>query len=203
MPRSFSRRRTRFIIHWCLNPRGTRSDEAINYNLMSWGYWSYSFVPAISRYKWLETRHMVNVCNRWAHNHVDDLQHAFFNGVGFESWENIWGIWNQITPQDAEALRRIAAIERQYKMLVSAAWEPHVHTEQFGIFASKWPQGDRTLWTIVNRNHYPVTGVQLRLPVEQGAKYFEVWHGVDWFHGRTQENRSSRFRWRQMDTEPC
>jgi gamma-glutamyl hercynylcysteine S-oxide synthase len=159
---------------------GPASDEQINYNLMSWGYWNYGFVPAISRYKWLESRHMVNVCNRWAHNHTDDLQYAFFNGVGFESWENIWGIWNQLTPRDAEALRRIAAIERQYKdLLVSAAWEPHVRTEQFGIFASKWPQGDRTLWTMVNRNHYPATGVQLRLPVEPGAKYFDVWHGVE------------------------
>ena len=43
---------------------------------------------------------------------TDDLQYAFFNGVGYESWENIWGIWNQITPRDAEALRRVAAIER-------------------------------------------------------------------------------------------
>ena len=183
---------------------GLASDEQINYNLMSWGYWSNSFVPAISRYKWLEARHMVNVCNRWAHNHVDDLQHAFFNGVGFESWENIWGIWNQLTPRDAEALRRIATIERGYKdLLISASWEPHVRTEQFGIFASKWPQGDRTLWTIVNRNHYPVTGVQLRLPVEPGAKYFDVWHGVELVPTVDAGDRCCRFRWRPMDTEPC
>ena len=68
----------------------------------------------MSRYKWLEPRHMVNLSNRWAHDHIDDLQEAFFNGIGFESWENIWGIWNQITPRDGEALRRIAAIERAY-----------------------------------------------------------------------------------------
>lgn len=60
--------------------------------------------------KWLESHHMVNICNRWARNRTDDLQHAFFNGVGFESWENIWGIWNGITPRDAEAVRRIAKI---------------------------------------------------------------------------------------------
>ena len=58
---------------------------------------------------------MVHISNRWAHDHQDDLQHAFFNGIGFESWENIWGIWNQLTPRDAEALRRIATlIERAF-----------------------------------------------------------------------------------------
>ena len=55
---------------------------------------------------------MVNVCDRWNRDKTDDLQFAFFNGVGYESWENIWGIWNQITPRDAEALRRVAKIER-------------------------------------------------------------------------------------------
>jgi len=36
---------------------------------------------------------MVHISDRWAHDHIDDLQSAFFNGAGFESWENIWGIW--------------------------------------------------------------------------------------------------------------
>jgi iron(II)-dependent oxidoreductase len=90
----------------------------LGYNSLSWGYWNYTFVPSVSRYKWLETRHMVNLSNRWAHNHLDDLQEAFFNGTGFESWENVWGIWNQMTPRDAEALRRTATIERAYAPLL-------------------------------------------------------------------------------------
>ena len=63
---------------------------------------------------------MVNVCDRWARDKTDDLQSAFFNGVGYESWENVWGIWNGITPRDAEALRRISKIERRFaELLVS------------------------------------------------------------------------------------
>jgi hypothetical protein len=41
----------------------------------------------------LESRHLVNICRRWGRDKTDDLQHAFFNGVGYVSWEDIWGIW--------------------------------------------------------------------------------------------------------------
>jgi formylglycine-generating enzyme required for sulfatase activity len=181
MPRTFRTASDALHHPLALEPEGgLGADEMVNYNSMTWGYWQYSFVPSISRYKWLETRHMVNICNRWAHNHLDDLQFAFFNGVGFESWENIWGIWNQLTPRDSEALRRIATIERGYSdLLVSPRWEPHVQTVNFGIFASMWPGDGRTLWTIVNRNAYSVVGDQLRVPAEKGARYFDLWHGTE------------------------
>ena len=138
---------------------GPASDEMLNWNNMTWGYWRYGFVPTVSRYKWLEPRHMVNISNRWAHDHTDDLQFAFFNGIGFESWENVWGIWNGLTPRDAEALRRIALIERFNKsLLVSQDWQPHVLMHQYGVFASMWPTTAETLWTIVNRNPYATDG---------------------------------------------
>jgi hypothetical protein len=159
---------------------GLASDEAVAWNSMSWGYWHYDFVPSISRYKWLDTRHMVNICNRWAHDHVDDLQHAFFNGTGFESWENIWGIWNQMTPRDAESLRRISLVERAFaQQLTSPEWEPHTPTRIQGVFASKWPTAKQTLWTLVNRNPYAVAGGQLRIPTMLGAHYYDLWNGVE------------------------
>ena len=159
---------------------GPASDEMLAWNTMSWGYWKYDFVPTISRYKWLEPRHMVNISDRWNHDHTDDLQFAFFNGIGFESWENVWGIWNGIKPRDAEALRRIAIIERSNaKLLVSPGWEPHTPTRTYGVFASKWPGDGSTLWTIVNRNHYAVEGRQLVIPHVDGMRYFDLWNGVE------------------------
>jgi len=93
-------------------PEGGPSDEALAWNVMTWGQYQFPFTPLVDKYKWLEPRHMVNISDRWKRDKTDDLQFAFFNGVGWESWENIWGIWNGITPRDAEATRRIATIER-------------------------------------------------------------------------------------------
>jgi gamma-glutamyl hercynylcysteine S-oxide synthase len=148
-----------------LEPEGSPSaDEMLMWNNQSWGYWKYPFAPMVSKLKWLEPRHMINVCDRWARDKTDNLQAAFFNGVGYESWENIWGIWNQITPRDAEALRRVAYIERQFAdLLVAREWEPYAPTLQYGVFATRFPGEGRTLWTVVNRNEYDVGGEQIEV----------------------------------------
>jgi iron(II)-dependent oxidoreductase len=158
----------------------TGHDEVVGWNNLTWGYFwrSYTFVPGVSLMKWLEPRHMVNVCNRWARDKTDDLQYTFFNGTGYESWENVWGIWNGITERDSEALRRMATIERKFaRFLVSQDWEPHTPMLQYGIFASKWPLGGEALWTIVNRNQYNVSGRQLAVSNQPGVRYFDIYHG--------------------------
>ena len=144
---------------------------------MTWGYWKHEPIPVVSKYKWLEPRHMVNISERWARDRTDGLQSAFFNGVGYESWENVWGIWNQFTPRDAEALRRIATIERAMAdLLIDADWEPHVATLQPGIYASRF-QGDLgTLWLLVNRTDKTVAGDQLEVP--GGRRALDLWHGT-------------------------
>lgn len=154
--------------------------EALAWNNMSWGYWKYPFIPMISLYKWLEPRHMVNVCNRWARDKTDDLQYAFFNGVGYESWENIWGIWNQIDDRDAEALRRIAKLERGFAdLLVSREWEPHTPTLEYGVFASRFPGSQEGLWTFVNRNEFSLDGREIEVAYSPGVHYYDCWHGVE------------------------
>ncbi len=182
LPRSFETAADSFGHPLILEPEHTLAApfEALAWNLMTWGYWQYPVAPMISALKWLEPRHMVNVCDRWNHNKTDNLQYAFFNGVGYESWENVFGIWNQITPRDAESIRRVATIERAAAdFLVSPEWQPYAPTEQYGIYASRWPLGKRTLWTIVNRGQTDTDGPQLRLPLETGLRYFDLWHGVE------------------------
>ena len=161
-------------------PENLTVDLGLLWNNLSWGYWDYSFIPTVSKYKWLESRHMVNICRRWGRDKTDDLQHAFFNGVGYESWENIWGIWNQITPRDGEALRRLATIERAMAaLLVSSDWEPHTPTLQYGVFASKFPAQGQTLWTVVNRNEYDLAGRVMEVPHAAGTRYYDLWHGTE------------------------
>ena len=161
-------------------PEGGPSDEALSWNVMTWGQYQFPFIPMVDQYKWLETRHMVNISDRWATDKTNDLQYAFFNGVGWESWENIWGIWNGITPRDAEATRRVAAIERAVApFLVSPDWEPLAPTRNFGIYASRWPLGQQTVWTLVNRNAYDTEGPQMDVPATAGMRYFDLYHGVE------------------------
>ena len=161
-------------------PEGSPSDEALAWNLMTWGQYKFPFVPDVDKFKWLETRHMVNISDRWARDKTNDLQFAFFNGVGWESWESIWGIWNGITPRDAEATRRVATIERTVApFLVSAEWEPLYPMSRFGVFASRWPLAGDNVWTIVNRNEYDVTEEQMTVPAESGVHYYDLYHGVE------------------------
>ncbi len=155
-------------------------DEAVAWDLMTWGQYQYPFAPLVDRYKWLEPRHMVNISDRSNRNKTNNLQFAFFNGVGWESWESIWGNWNGITPRDGEAVRRVATIERAVaEYLVSADWEPMAPMLRYGVFASKWPLGGSIVWTIVNRNEYDVDGAQMEIPAGAGLRFFDLYHGVE------------------------
>ena len=161
-------------------PEQSPSDEDLSWDVMNWGQYNFPFIPMVDRYKWVETRHMVNISDRWAHDKTDDLQYAFFNGVGWESWENVWGIWNGITPRDAEATRRMATLERGVaKFLVSPGWEPLYPMLNYGVYASRWPLAQQTVWTIVNRASYDTSGEQITVPMTPGMRYFDLYHGVE------------------------
>lgn len=161
-------------------PEGGPADEALAWNVMTWGQYKFPFTPLVDKYKWLETRHMVNISDRWNRDKTDDLQFAFFNGVGWESWENIWGIWNGITPRDAEATRRVATIERGvWPFLISKDWEPMSPMLRYGVYASRWPLGGEAVWTVVNRNEYDVEGDQIEVAAKENLRYFDLYHGVE------------------------
>lgn len=160
------------------------SDEDVAWNLSSWWQESPSvyeqFAPKVDRYKWLEPRHIATVSERWSRDKTDMLQAAFFNGIGIESWENIFGFWNGLTAHDAEMLKRIAMVERAAApFLVSPDWEPFYPMRNFGVFASRWPLRSAALWTIVNRNEFAVEGHQMAVPYRPGARYFDLYHGIE------------------------
>ena len=166
-----------------LQPEGLPPEETLAWNEMSWGYWTYPFVPMVSRYKWLESRHMPVLTSGGRH-HLDGIQAAFFNGVGYADQEDVIGFHNGFTPREAEALRRVMKIERNFApLLVSPDWQPYARTLPDGVFASKFPGPDQTLWTLINRNDYEIRGRQIEISATPALRYFDLWHGVELFPG--------------------
>ncbi|KQV94631.1 SUMF1/EgtB/PvdO family nonheme iron enzyme [Pelomonas sp. Root1237] len=182
VPRAFfdaCERRGRYVV---LQPESTIScEEQLIWNVQSWGKKvPQDVVPVVAKFKWLEPRHMINLENRWSRDRNNDFQYCFFNGVGYNAWENVWGIWNGFTGRDAATLKRIATLYRGLApLLVSRDWRPYAPTLQAGVFASAFPLDARRLWTIVNRNEYAVDGEQLAVEHAEGTRYFDMWNGVE------------------------
>jgi len=169
-----------------LEPQFEPRDESLAWSNIGWNDWvtwegkEYPFVPMVDKTKWLEPRHTVNVTDRFTRDKTDSLQHSFFNGEGYAVLENLWGFWYGMNPNDAEALLRVARIERSMAAnLRSPEWEPHTPVLQAGVFASRFPAEASTLWTLVNRNEYTVKGAQLRVAHHPGVRYYDLWHGTE------------------------
>ncbi|HKE08159.1 MAG TPA: SUMF1/EgtB/PvdO family nonheme iron enzyme [Candidatus Acidoferrum sp.] len=172
--------------HLAFEPQFEIRDESLAWSTLGWNDWvtwedvPYPFTPMVSKTRWLEPRHMINVTDRFTRDKTDSLQHAFFNGSGYAMLENLWGFWYPMNPRDAEAVLRFTRIERALaENLVSPDWQPQTPTLQSGVFASKFPLPQRTLWTIVNRNEFDIDGAQLRVPYHPGLHYYDLWHGVE------------------------
>ena len=169
-----------------LEPQFDIRDESIAWGNLGWNDWvtwegkEYPFVPMVSKSKWLEPRHMINVTDRFTRDKTDSLQHAFFNGQGYATLDNLWGFWYGTTPHDAEAILRFTKIERTLaENLRSSNWEPHSPTLQAGIFASRFPAAANALWTVINRNEYESSGEQIRIAHHSGMHYYDLWHGTE------------------------
>jgi iron(II)-dependent oxidoreductase len=169
-----------------LEPQFQPRDASIAWTNISWNDWvtwegkQYPFVPMVNKNKWMEPRHTVSVTDRFTRDKTDSLQHAFFNGQGYATLENLWGFWYENNPHDAEALLRFTRIERvMADFLCSPGWEPHAPVLQAGVFASRFPAAKGTLWTVVNRNEYDVGGSEIEVLNRAGMHYYDLWHGTE------------------------
>src|SRR5579864_1254177 len=76
VPRAFRSASDQTGTYVAIEPEnGLPSEEALAWNTMTWGYWGETlpFIPLVSKYKWLEPRHMVHLCNRWDHDRIDRM----------------------------------------------------------------------------------------------------------------------------------
>ena len=131
----------------------------------AWGeHWAFATGPPVVDAKKYLThgKHNVNVVSRWTHNINRMVATAWFNGIGIESWENVWGSWAGKTPRAAQQIRVLAAMLRfagghehggtaqedapsSRALLRSALWEPYSpivrceNATQAQVYASTWP----------------------------------------------------------------
>jgi hypothetical protein len=145
--------------------------ESMNWNTMGWGYFfadhqdgmtgNYAYEPLIDKAKFLDPRgrRMTHVNDRWSIDRHDPMQIAHFNGVGYESWENVWGVFMSFTDRDGEALKRLQVV---WKYLGVAEfiqnyndWVPYTTDilGSHGVFTSRWQHANGfCAWTLVNRD---------------------------------------------------
>ena len=81
-----------------LEPQFQPRDESLAWTNLSWNDWvtwegkAYPFIPMVSKNKWLEVRHTVNITDRFTRDKTDSLQHAFFTRPGLRIARESLGI---------------------------------------------------------------------------------------------------------------
>jgi iron(II)-dependent oxidoreductase len=173
-------------------PEGGVPTAFLRNNPISWGYYfGYAHFPPVARAKFLEPRHMVQVCARWSLDRTAELQTAFFNGVGYVVWENVWGIWNGMTDRESESTKRAFKILRAFAFATtSPAWQPYFSgllpaRRLDGVFASEFPidNGDGGwFYTVISTATETKT---IMLPIKKHlerlgrVRVYDAYHGIE------------------------
>ena len=176
--------------------------ESAKWTTAGWGYFQtataedkisyrYEVAPGVDKLKWLDGRRMTHVCDRWSKNRTDPLQYAFFNAVGFESWENVWGVFMRFSDRDAEALKRVATLLRWlgHERFVQgyAEWEPYtpdLARDPGRPFAEGGPVASRfvhrsgdCVWLVVNRSPSSELA-EIDVSRCQGRRLYDLYRGA-------------------------
>lgn len=170
----------------CFNNSAT----GVGTDVMTWsGAYAYASqpFPMTLSFKVLEQRHMVHVLHRDGKDRTRAVQTSWFNGAGVHTWENVFGIWNGLTPRVAAATKAVTAFLRALAPLVqgqNTVWTPHTPvTTKPLLFASEFRNASHALWTLVNLDNVTdATGLTLSLPCGVGfADYawFDLWAGKE------------------------
>jgi sulfatase modifying factor 1 len=128
---------------------------------LSWAQWfSDSAVPGVLRARWFEQRHMLHHTRRWNRDHAEELHSAWLNGVGMLVWENVFGAWVGWNERDKALLRAMLSVQRRHAdLLATGEWTPLAGSSHDGrVIASRWSDGDTTLWAVANASDESFSG---------------------------------------------
>jgi hypothetical protein len=155
----------------CFEGESTLPLTAIHDHHLSWAQWfADSRVPGVLRARWFEQRHMLHHTRRWNRDHSEELRSAWLNGVGMLVWENVFGSWVGWNERDKAMLRAMTEHQRRHvDLLTGGEWTPlaaHGGGRPPSVVASRWTDGETTLWAVVNAGDERFAGELLGAGVE-------------------------------------
>ncbi len=156
--------------------------EHVQSHHMSWAQgFKDSQVPGVYRNKWFERCHMQHAINRWSSDKTTELHTAWMNGSGILIWENIFGQWIGWNERDKATYRSMSSIQRHFRDIFSGdGWTPlSMESPVSGVYISSWESGGIQLWTLVNRNEFPVEGILMKINITGDASYFNLMKGEE------------------------
>lgn len=121
----------------------------------------------------------------------------FFSLAGYETWQNVWGIYNSISQRDAAAIRRVGSLLRfagglfgggnSFDAVHWVPFDPAVPRGSGGVFASRfqtslvpaWGRLGRPGWLTSTRSQQPFTVVRKAAPRLKGAHEKVQWSIVN------------------------
>lgn len=197
-----------------MQAEGGAGFESLAYTTLGWGEYGYAGAalhapaPKVTTFKFLQRERMTTICRRWDKDRTDAIQHAWFNGIGIVTWENVWGCWNGITDRDGAHLKRLRPLLHFFGgrgFLHADEWEPHAPSALPGrVYASRFVRpsraaqgataalaraasicaaGHETLWALVERTGENVTAttpvLQLDAATYDGCHFYDVYHGIE------------------------
>ena len=144
-----------------------------------------SKVPGVYRNKWFERCHMQHAIDRWDNDKTAQLQTAWMNGSGIMIWENVFGQWIGWNERDKAIYRAMYGVQHHFVGLFSGdGWTPLSEESLVsGVYISSWESEGIQLWTLVNRNKFPVKGVLMRTKVNGERRYFDLTKGEEITNG--------------------
>lgn len=149
---------------------------------LSWAQWfADSAVPGVLRAHFYERRHMQHHVRRWNRDHAEELQSAWFNGVGVMVWEVVFGVWVGWNDRDASTVSRMATVQRAHSdLLLEGDWTPLINlgaaAHQAGIFGSLFEHDGHSLLALINRSDQEFSGP---VTFERPGRNLDIATGLD------------------------
>ncbi len=136
------------------------------------------FPPVIPTIRWLEPRFTLRGIARSERSRKPILHRDLFLGGGHVIWENLFGFFNPWNAEDRTLVRKIARVLRACRAAFAHPdWQPLIGTLIEGVYANRWPDGNRTVYTLYNGTDQAVNGPALALPPAPGMRAWDLLSG--------------------------